>query len=91
MIKAIAIKTAKDGKTSILHVGLKGDCLKVAREEGAKIGKLGDACVQVFSGSIFNDDGRKADYQSRLAADQKAKADKPAAKKAAKKAAKVAS
>ena len=66
MIKALAIKTTKDGKTEILHAGLKGDCLKIARAEGLKIKNLGDACVQVFSGSLFNDDGRKGDYLKRL-------------------------
>lgn len=88
MIKAIAIKQSKSGKVEILHAGLKGDCLKVAREEGLKIKEIGDATVQVFGGSIFNDDGRKASYQARKAAAEGSP--KPAAKKAAKTAAKKA-
>jgi hypothetical protein len=98
MIKAIATIT-EGGETKILATGPTGDCLKVAREAGLKIKGLGDACVQVFStgGIIYNDDGRKADYQRRLAAaENAAKAapaniesdEKPAPKKVAKKAAK---
>jgi hypothetical protein len=82
MIKAIAIKSTKDGKTEILHAGLKGDCLRIAREEGLKIKGLGDACVQVFSKSVFNDDGRKAIYQANLEKDQK-RAEEEARKRAA--------
>lgn len=81
MIKAIAIKTDKDGKVSILASGLKGDCLKVAREEGLKLKGIGEATVQVFSGAIFNDDGRKAAYQAQLQADQ-ARAEAEAEKRA---------
>lgn len=71
MIKAIAIRTPKGGKSEILATGRVGDCLDVARAAGLEIKNIGDAVVQVFSytgeGAIFNDDGRKADYQRRLA------------------------
>lgn len=88
MIKAVAIRE-KDGKVEILHAGLKGDCLRIAREEGLKIKNIGDACVQVFSGSIFNDDGRKASYQAKLDADQKKAAEEAQKRAAALKAEKV--
>lgn len=71
MIKAIAVIT-KGGKTEILEVGRVGECRAVALKAGLAISPMGSAVVQVFSECSYNDDGRKADYQRRLEADEKA-------------------
>tara|TARA_R110002020_G_scaffold408949_2_gene618740 strand:- start:474 stop:761 length:288 start_codon:yes stop_codon:yes gene_type:complete len=78
MIKATSFSITGGKRTHILD-GRTGDCIDAAKAVSAGLKTVGETIVYVFSteGRVYCDDGRKADYLRRQAADV-AKATKPA-------------